>query len=306
MSKRFGSTWRASPVRRISQVVFMILFLVLFFYVCWPYGSKDYAETMRSKELIDAEFFLALDPLISISTALAAKMWVWSLSFAIGIIFIGIIFPNSFCGYICPFGALIDLFDWIFNRRITCLNVKHSGWWVNLRYYILSSILVASIFGVLLSGFFSSITVVTRGMLFLFAPLQMGSLKGWHLLPDMNAGQYVSLTLFSVILFLGILRPRFWCCYICPTGAVFSIASFLRITERKVEKTCVSCGKCADICPYDAIKSDFTTKTTRCTFCQTCKGVCPTHSIKFVSRWNKKNLKIEDKSIINETKPCIR
>ena len=306
MAKKISSTWSASLLRCTIQVACMIIFLVLFFYVCWPYGSQNYSEKMRSKEFIDAEIFLALDPLLSISTTLAGKVWIWSLSFTLGIVLIGIIFPNSFCGYICPFGTLIDLFDWAFNKRIVRTKIKRNGWWTNLKYYILSGVLLASIFGILLSGSFSSITVVTRGMLFLFSPLQMGLSKGWHLIPKMNAGHYISLILFFAILFLGLLRPRFWCCYVCPTGAVFSVSSLLRINERKVEKTCVSCGRCAEICPFDAIKTDYATKTTRCTFCKTCKKVCPTHSIKFVSRWNKENLKPKDEFPANEISPSRR
>ena len=42
----------------------------------WP---SHYAEDLQSKEKIAAEFFLAIDPLVSLSTALAARAWVWSL-----------------------------------------------------------------------------------------------------------------------------------------------------------------------------------------------------------------------------------
>jgi len=88
------------------------------------------------------------------------------------------------------------------------------------------------------------------------------------------------------------LRPRFWCKYVCPTGAVFSVGNLFRLTERKVEATCVRCKRCVEICPFDAIKPDFTTRTADCTFCQACGGVCPTHSIKFAERWNRVDLKV--------------
>ena len=83
-----GPTWLASPARRLIQSVCLIGFLVLLGYVCWPCGSRDYAAQMQSKELIDAEIFLALDPLLSISTALAGRAWVWSLTWAAVIILI--------------------------------------------------------------------------------------------------------------------------------------------------------------------------------------------------------------------------
>ena len=75
----------------------------------------------------------------------------------------------------------------------------------------------------------------------------------------------------------------------------------MRLTERKVESSCIHCNKCVQICPFDAIKPDFTTRVTDCTLCQSCGGVCPTHAIKFVSRWNRTELKLADDPPIGET-----
>jgi ferredoxin len=46
-----------------------------------------------------------------------------------------------------------------------------------------------------------------------------------------------------------------------------------------------------EVCPFDAIKEDFATRTADCTQCQTCAGVCPPKAIKFVERWNGVELK---------------
>ncbi|HYG75677.1 MAG TPA: 4Fe-4S binding protein [Planctomycetota bacterium] len=302
--KKTGPTWLSSPVRRIIQSLCFIAFLGLFFHVCWPYSAQPleksgewpshYADELARKEVIAAEAFLIIDPLLSLSTALAAKAWVWSLVWAGVIVAVCVIFPRGFCGYICPLGTLIDCFDWAIGKRVTRFNVKHDGWWVNLKYYILLGTLIAAMFGVLLSGFVAAIPVVTRGLLFTLAPLQMGALRGWHQVPPLNAGHYVSLVLFFAVLAMGFWRPRFWCRYVCPSGAVFSVANFWRVTERKVESSCINCNKCVEICPFDAIKADFTTRTADCTLCQTCGGVCPTHAIKFVDRWDITDLKKEN------------
>jgi ferredoxin len=123
----------------------------------------------------------------------------------------------------------------------------------------------------------------------------MGITRGFYQVPPLNAGHYVSIALFLGVLALGFLRPRFWCRYVCPSGAIFSVSNvFIRATERKVEDTCINCNKCVEICPFDAIKADFTTRTADCTLCQTCGGVCPVHAIKFVDRWDTKLLKKEN------------
>jgi hypothetical protein len=177
--KRIGPTVLSSPVRRVVQGICFVTFLVLFFYVCWPYtarpgsslmsdgwqteeldmqtvrlvlvksGGPDsavaqdqevhlvdagtsialdgyvapfrvvqcdedhltlmpaaelndeaidrlldasgswsihrahpwpshYADDLRAKQFLPAESFLVIDPLVAISTSIAARSWVWS------------------------------------------------------------------------------------------------------------------------------------------------------------------------------------------------------------------------------------
>jgi NAD-dependent dihydropyrimidine dehydrogenase PreA subunit len=264
----------------------------------WP---SHYADNLSRKEAVAAELFLVIDPLVSLSTGIAARSWVWSLRCA-GIILAACVFvPRGFCGYLCPLGTLIDLFDWAIGKRVTRFRVSGDGWWVHIKYYVLLGIIVSAFGGVLLSGIFSAIPVITRGLLFTLSPLQTGAGTGWHQMPPMNVGHVLSIVLFFAVLGLGLLRPRFWCKYVCPGGAVFSLGNLFRTTERKVESSCINCNKCIEICPFDAIKPDFTTRTTDCTFCQSCGGVCPTHAIKFVDRWEVSGLKVENDPPTYET-----
>ncbi len=400
--KRIGPSWLSSPLRRVIQAACFVLFLWLFFYVCWPYSAQpprswsgwvpaevdpntgnaslvidqapldvpgvgqhvyvvdqsteeaktqpigpfkiatyssaeltlrpgttlsaqqldriafspgpwslherppgswpsQYADNLAAKETLAAESFLVIDPLVALSTAIAAKSWVWSLTCAAGILLVCIVIPRGFCGYLCPLGTLIDLFDWLVGRRVTRFRVPDDGWWVHIKYYLLLGCLVAALCGVLLTGFVAAIPVITRGLLFLFGPLQTGSARGWHQMPPLGAGHWFSIALFFAVLGLGLFKPRFWCKYVCPSGAVFSVFNIFRTSERKVESTCINCNKCVEICPFDAIKPDFTTRTSDCTLCQTCGGVCPTHAIKFVERFNGVELKVLNDPPTNET-----
>ncbi len=264
----------------------------------WP---SHYADHLAKKELIDAEMFLAIDPLVSLSTAIASGSWVWSLVTAMAILAACVLIPRGFCGYLCPLGTLIDFFDWCIGRHIRRFRVSADGWWVHIRFYLLGSILVSACAGVLISGYFSAIPVITRGMQFTVAPLQNGVSNGWHQIPPWNMGQVLSVVMFLGVLGLGFLRPRFWCKYVCPSGAVFSVGNLLRISERKVDSSCIHCNKCVEICPFDAIKPDFTTRTLDCTLCQSCGGVCPTHSITFTGRWDFVELKTPNQPPTHET-----
>lgn len=278
--QKLGPTWKGTPGRRLAQALCLLLFLVLFFYFSWPHRSGSAAES-----LFRVELFLILDPLIAVSTALAARTMVWSLTTAAVVLAIGVVFPRWFCGYVCPLGTLIDLFDWGIGRRIKRFLIAERGWWVHLRFYLLTAVLAAALFGVLLSGFVAAMAVVTRGMLYTLAPLQLGLLRGWGTVPPMNAGQYVSIALFLGILGLGLLRPRFWCAYLCPSGALFSAASLLSPIARRVQGTCTQCGRCLRVCSFDAIAADYSTDPSRCATCKSCQSVCPQDSIRFVRRW---------------------
>ena len=143
----------------------------------WPYGGGDYTQTLAAKERIPAEIFLGLDPLVSISTAIAARMWVWSLAAAAAILAVCLIFPRGFCGYICPMGTFLDIFDWALGRRVPKPRARPGAWWAKARYIILATVLIAAAFGVLLSGFVAAIAVWTRAMLLIAGPAQTGCSK---------------------------------------------------------------------------------------------------------------------------------
>ncbi len=302
--------------RRYVQAAWFVLFLVLFLYVCWPYDVRHHAEARAAREVVEAEAFLALDPLVSISTAIAARAWVWPLAWAGVLLAVCLVIPRGFCAYACPFGTLLDLFHVPFSSLRSawgCLfgrsaairasdaerrqphphaerrgervrGVERRGWWAHLKYGVLALVVVAAVCGVLLTGFVAAIPVFTRGMTYLAAPVQLGLAKGWYLIPPMHAGHYLSVGLFVATIALGLLASRFWCRYLCPSGAIFSVANLLRLTERRVTDACIGCGKCARACPFDAIKPDFTTRHLDCTFCQTCGKVCPVSAVQFAWR----------------------
>jgi ferredoxin len=308
-----GLSWSASPVRRLVQACFFLLFLVLFFHVAWPYGSTNYSRLMRDKEFIDAELFLAIDPLVSLSAALAGRLCVWSLTWAAVLLCACLVLPRIFCSCLCPLGTVIDLFDWAVNRPLRSLfralrgllgardgtgarvrpagavsgevpSVTVASAWRHLRYFLLAGILVSSASGVLLSGYFAPVPVVTRGFQFTVSLLELGLRRGWHQVPPFDAGCALSVGLFAAVLGLGLVRPRFWCRYVCPSGAILSLVNQVGLTRRSVTADCTGCGRCGRVCSFDAIEVDFATRVGDCTFCQTCGGVCPVGAIRFAVR----------------------
>lgn len=286
---------RCSPVRRCIQVICLLLFLYAFFVVCWPYATTFDENTLSDKETYPVDLFLLLDPLVGVSTVLAGRFVNWgTLVWTLAVLGFCILVPRAFCGYLCPLGTCIDGFDWIVSRCCKSLragNDAQRGWWVHIKYYLLTIFLVASFSSVMLAGFGSAIPVLTRGMLFTFGRLQLGWLKSPNQLFPVDGAYYLSVVLFVGVFLLSLMGRRFWCRYVCPSGALLSVFNFLRIGQRKVESSCIRCNLCLEVCSFDAIQEDFHTRVHDCAYCQTCGGVCPTGAIKFVTRWNQEDLK---------------
>jgi len=301
--ERIGPVTRCSPVRRCTQVVCLLAFLYAFFYVCWPYAETFSQTTFGNKESFQVELFLLIDPLVGLSTAIAgrfvngATLW-W----AAAIMVVCLLVPRGFCGYLCPLGTLIDGFDFFVGRPFQAVRsarksrpagISPPPWSIHIKYYLLAATLISSACGVLLAGVVSAIPVLTRGLMFTAARLQLAILKGpGHLMP-VDWTFYLSIALFLAVFGLSLLGRRFWCRYVCPSGALFSLGNLLRIGQRQVADTCIGCQRCLEICPFDAIREDYTTRTADCTFCQTCGGVCPPGAIQFATRFHTEGLKPE-------------
>lgn len=292
--ERLDPVTRSSPIRRGVQVVCLLLFLYAFFHVCWPYAETFGEATFAERESFKVELFLLIDPLVGLSTALAGRYASAATLWWTGAILAAcLIVPRGFCGYLCPLGTLIDGFDWLIGRWFRRLHLPDhaaGGWWVHLKYSLLAAVLISSLGGVLLSGFVSAIPVLTRGMMFTAARLQLALMKGPSHLAPVGWTFYLSIALFMGVFLLGLLGRRFWCRYVCPSGALFSLGTCLRLGERQIDNTCTRCNRCVEICPFDAIAEDYTTRTAECTFCQTCGGVCPPGAISFVTRFHDQGL----------------
>ena len=267
--------------RRVSQFVCLALFCVLLFYVAWPYAQTFGTDVLSRKERVPAELFLCLDPLSGVSAAIAGRCLGVSLAWAGGTLLFSLLVPRGFCSHVCPLGTTLDAFHWLIGSRIRRLRLARRGAWVHAKYGILAAVLAAALFGVLLSGYVAAIPVATRGFVFLLGPVELALLKHPGMIRPVGWPYWLSVGLFLGIMAAGMLGRRFWCCYLCPSGALFSLASLLRVRERRVTEACIGCGKCVRACPFDAIRGDFSTRPLDCAFCPDCARACPVGAIEF-------------------------
>ena len=150
-------------------------------------------------------------------------------------------FGNLYCGYICPFGALQELVDFIIPKQIkNRLNPNRSLMrWSRFGKYLVLFILICSYFCI------RQRQVLSTDILIDFFSHIWKNYK-WHILIPTFAGT--------------LLFTRFWCRYVCPAGAFLALlgrwAPLKRLLPAKIysrcdlgvnnasELDCISCDRC--------------------------------------------------------------
>jgi len=288
---------RSIIIRRLVQFSCFLVFLFILCYAVWPHGTElpsepsptasHYADSLAEKEWLPAELPLLLDPLLAL-TAFSGREMVPPMAAAILILISCLFFPRWFCGYACPLGATIDFFDFCVARHVRrwfkVRDLRHPHPVLRrLRYGILLVVLGAALAGVGFVGYVAAIPLITRAVATLVIPLQTHLFGGEAVfVPTLDGVAIASLIIFIVLLLLSFLRRRFWCRYLCPSGALYSLASMLRLRHRVDAEECNNCGRCIPACPFGAIQlteEGVTISRADCAACKTCVAVCPVSAV---------------------------
>ncbi len=275
-------------VRRFSQVLFLLTFLVLF-------RLTDYSGQDTIPYAVN--IFFRMDPLVAAAVTLATKTWIYLMWPALVVVGLTLVFGRVFCGWLCPLGTLIDgITGWI--------PKSGRGWvmpWV--KYALLFILLISAAFGVQLLGYLDPFSLLVRGMVFavdpalrflassLFdtiyatAPLWLSDITEWVyavlksvVLPYQQGFFYLSLLSFSILIFIFCLEwfgKRTWCRNLCPLGALLGLISKVAWMKRLPVKGCAHCGKCSTDCRMDLFDAKNRFKPEECTLCMDCLEYCP-------------------------------
>jgi polyferredoxin len=291
-------------LRRFSQALVLLLFLFLFLQT----ESKG-NDTLG----YPVKLFLDFDPLIFITTLLSthAKNIPPSFFLSLTLILLTIPLGRVFCGWICPLGTFNNVMS-SFRKKYPSKIRKN---WYRIKYYLLISILVSSLFTLQIAGIADPVSLLIRSFSMSIYPLADYGIRGaFDAIYNTNIPVLVSISesiynflkqnilsfhqpfyfqgifiglIFLTILGLNLIERRFWCKYICPLGALLGFLSRYSLLRREVSEGCTSCSLCSTVCQGGALRKDSEEwRITECLACFNCDDICPAKAVSF---WFGKN-----------------
>ncbi|NQT26133.1 4Fe-4S binding protein [candidate division KSB1 bacterium] len=283
--------------RRITQVLFLLFFLILFVLAAYPYES-----------FLPSDLFLRLDPLIGFTSSLAARKIILKTLLSLIVFLPTLLLGRIFCGWMCPLGTTLDGVDKFVKRKRDNQEKTSLFRFRWFKYVFLITIFTAALFSVQIAGYLDPISLLTRTMVTVIYPIFVFIVDGFigslfsisfienavfsvseflrsTILPvqsqSFQGSIFVGL-IFIAILSLSYFQKRFWCRNLCPLGALLGISSKFRLYKRIVSDDCTSCSLCHKQCRMGAIESDYvTTDQYECINCMDCQTVCPVNAIEF-------------------------
>jgi MauM/NapG family ferredoxin protein len=283
-------------LRIASQTVFFVLFLGLLLGA--HYTGEDYIGSTVQR-------FFHFDPLLALITIVSARLVYAYFAFSLVTVVMTILFGRVFCGWVCPLGAVHQFSSFAFKRAKFLKPPREDKASLAPKYYILVIVLAGAVLGLDLAGYLDPLSFLTRSVsLAVFPALAqaLASLTGvLYGLGAVGLGRTISQALqnwtinatfvqgFSIgLIFLGAIalnarKERFWCRFLCPTGALLGLLSRWNLLKLRIdEEKCIQCGLCTQHCetqanpyPNDRWKSG------ECVYCLNCASICPTGAIRF-------------------------
>jgi len=271
-------------VRRISQAFFFSMFV--WFCVVSTVGEKFWQ--LRGWPV---NWFLQLDPLVAIATALTTHTLYWPLLWALAVIVLTIIFGRFFCGWVCPFGALHQFVGYLGNRKKTTAQKIQLNRYRKaqcIKYFILIFFLFMAAFPslavTLQTGLLDPIPLVTRSFNLLLLPIIDRAANFVSVTTRFYEGAWLILTIFLTAILLNLVIPRFYCRFICPLGALFAIISRFAIWRiGKTQSECSNCKLCDKACE-GACEPSGSIRISECVLCFNCRENCKDEVITYQTR----------------------
>lgn len=267
-------------LRRLTQILFtfLILLLPVFNILRYDVDTKELflAGKVWSLNISERELIILEEKRINSSGEIAIKFilkaiipWLTVLSF---FPLLGFFLGRTFCGWLCPEGALFELADFL-NRKLTG---KSSIWQKGERGYqerhrflylfitIFLLVTIPPLIGIGLSGYFISPERIWK---------ELSNLK---LSFGLKAG-IIGVSLY--ILITSIFIRHLLCKYICAAGLMQMLFGWISPVSlrlkflRQEAQRCTDCRKCEEVC-FMNIKPRKNIRDISCVNCMACVEAC--------------------------------
>ena len=249
--------------RRITQIV-----ALLAFHSSWGPQVKWFCNPVLMCHSCPLAWFACpIGVLVHFSGYLALPL------LALGtVILIGAISGRFFCGWLCPFGFLQDMLYKIPGKKI-----RIPEWTRYIKYPVL--VFMVFLIPLWLGGNtqYSFCRICPAATIEVSTP---AILQGK--IDFLTTSTVVRYVILGAILALAVLNSRSFCRVLCPIGALLAPLNHVSLWRVKLNgHSCVSCGKCDEVCPTEITPSERAKNHTPvnrdhdCIVCHDCKKACP-------------------------------
>lgn len=173
-----------------------------------------------------------------------------TIHYAVAKIFGPLLFGRGWCGYACWTAMVLDFLPY----KVPASHERRRIGWIRYVMFALS--------------------LAFAGALFLAHVEGMERIMFWAFVAG-NAAYYA----LGAALAFALRDNRAFCKYICPVTVFLKPMSYFAVFRVQCDKDkCVSCGKCAQVCPMDVDVTDNSRRRkngTECILCMECVRACP-------------------------------
>jgi ferredoxin-type protein NapH len=210
------------------------------------------------------------DPAMILQTVFADVPFAYTVIASVALpILIMLILGRVWCGWICPYTAMMELLEKIpaIGRRLKRSRAKITGGATASnaikRYLIFISLLaVTGVIGIPILQFLSPPAVLSSQALL--------AVKGFAITAE--------LILIAILVIVEIFFSyRFACRYLCPTGTCLSMLTTSKTLHVSYSGSCLNCKKCISVCDM-GVNPMTQGKDKLCYNCGKCIAACPDKS----------------------------
>lgn len=221
--------------------------------------ARNYAHARRVVQLLVGTYMLVYLGLICNENMQIEGFWYYlftgvfeaaTIHYAVAKIFGPLIFGRGWCGYACWTAMVLDFLPY----KVPASHERRKIGWIRYLAFAASLAFVAALF-------LAHVGNLERIMFWAFV---------WG-----NALYYA----LGVALAFTFRDNRAFCKYICPVTVFLKPMSYFSLFRVTCDKgKCVSCGRCAQVCPMDVDVTDNSRSrknATECILCMECARACP-------------------------------